>query len=64
MTGNQFDDAASAEGLLNFFIRALSCGAMTEEEILEAANLTLEELRSASFVKIIENRQKAEANYI
>jgi hypothetical protein len=37
---------------------------MTEEEILEAANLTLEELRSASFVKIIENRQKAEANYI
>jgi len=56
LTGNQFDDAASAEGLLNFFIRALSCGAMTEEEILEAANLTLEELRSASFVKIIENR--------
>ena len=64
LTGNQFDDAASAEGLLNFFIRALSCGAMTEEEILEAANLTLEELRAASFVKIIENRQKAEANYI
>ena len=35
LTGNQFDDAASAQGLLNFFIRALNCGAMSENEILE-----------------------------
>jgi hypothetical protein len=53
LTGNQFDDAASAQGLLNFFIRVLSCGAMTEKEVLEAANLTVEELHSVSFVKII-----------
>lgn len=64
LTGNTFDDAASAQGLLNFFVRAFGCGAMTEEEILEATNLTLEELRSASFAKIMENRRKTEANQI
>jgi hypothetical protein len=64
MTGNTFDDAASAQGLLNFFIRALNCGALTEDEILEATNLTLEELRSASFLKIMEKRQKTAAGYI
>ncbi len=55
MTGNQFDDAASAQGLLNFFIRALNCGAMTEAEISEATGLNAEDLRSASFVKIMQN---------
>jgi hypothetical protein len=64
VTGNAFDDAASAQGLLNFFIRALSCGALTEDEILEATNLTLEELRSASFEKIMDDRPKTAANYI
>jgi hypothetical protein len=52
MTGNTFDDAASAQGLLNFFIRALNCGAMTEAEILEGTNLSADELKSASFAKI------------
>ena len=56
MTGNQFDDAASAQGLLNFFERALSCRALTEKEISEATGLSIEELRSASFMKIMENR--------
>ena len=64
LTGNTFDDAASAQGLLNFFTRASSCGALTEDEILEATNLTLEELHSNSFVKIMENRRKTDANYI
>ncbi len=57
MSGNQFDDAASGNGLLNFCVRALSCGALTEKEVLAATNLTVEELRSASFVKIMESRQ-------
>ncbi len=64
LTGNTFDDAASAQGLLNFFVRAFSCGALNEEEVLKATNLTLEELRSASFVKIMENRLKTGTNYI
>jgi hypothetical protein len=57
LTGNQFDDAASAQGLLNFFVRAAGCGAMSEEEVLEASNLNLDELRTASFGKIVENRK-------
>ncbi len=58
LTGNVFDDAASAQGLLNFFIRALNCGAISENEILSETSLNLEELHSASFVKIMENRRK------
>jgi hypothetical protein len=57
LTGNIFDDAASAQGLLNFFLRARDCGAMTEKEITEATNLTVEELNSASFARIMEDRR-------
>lgn len=56
MTGNTFDDAASAQGLLNFFIRALNCGAMNEIEILQKTGLSVGELRSASFAKIMKER--------
>ncbi len=58
LTGNTFDDAASAQGLLNFFGRAFGCGAMIESEILEATGLTIEELNSASFVKIMASKNK------
>ncbi len=57
LTGNLFDDAASAQGLLNFFIRAASCGAMTIDEITQKTDLSPDELRSASFSKIMENRR-------
>lgn len=57
MTGNLFDDAASAQGLLNFFIRAVGCGAMTEAEVIQKTDLSSEELKSASFVKIMELRE-------
>ncbi len=57
-TGNIFDDAASAQGLLNFFSRALNCGAIDENEILEITGLNKNELRSASFMQIMENRRK------
>jgi citrate lyase beta subunit len=57
LTGNTFDDAASAQGLLNFFARAAGCGAMNEKEISDATNLTIEEINSASFARIMENRQ-------
>ena len=61
-TGNIFDDAASANGLLNFFGQALNCSAIDENEILQITGLNENELRSASFIKIMENRRKAEAN--
>ena len=52
-----FDDAATGQGLLNFFLRGVFCGALTEEEAL-ATGVTLDELRSRSFLKILENRKK------
>ncbi len=53
-----FDDAATGQGLLNFFLRGLSCGAITEEEAL-GTGLTLAELKSRSFLQILEGRRNA-----
>ena len=57
LVGDVFDDAATGQGLLNYFLRAINCGAVTEQEALELTSLTLDELRSGSFVKILKNRQ-------
>ncbi len=57
LVGEVFDDAATGQGLLNYFLRAVNCGAITEEEALERSGLTLEELRGRSFVKILKNRR-------
>jgi Malate synthase len=57
LVGDVFDDAATGQGLLNYFLRAINCGAVTEQEALERTSLTLDELRSGSFVKILRNRQ-------
>ena len=58
LVGDVFDDAATGQGLLNYFLRALNCGAITEDEAL-ATGLTLDELRSRSFVKIMRGRRAA-----
>ena len=55
--GDVFDDAATGQGLLNFFLRGISCGAISEEETL-ATSLTLEEIRTRSFLKILMGRGK------
>jgi len=60
LAGDIFDDAATGQGLLNFFLRGINCGAFTEEEAC-ATGLTLEELRSRSFVKILNNRRATPA---
>lgn len=57
LIGDVFDDAATGQGLLNYFLRALNSGAITEDEVL-ATGLTLEEIRSRSFKRILENRKK------
>ena len=57
LIGDVFDDAATGQGLLNYFLRALNSGAITEEEVL-ATGLSLEEIRSRSFKKILENRKR------
>lgn len=55
--GGAFDDAATGQGLLNFFLRGMACGALTEEDA-RATGLQLEELRTASFSAILHSRQK------
>ena len=57
LVGDVFDDAATGQGLLNFFLRGINCGAIKEDEAL-ATGLTLDEIRGRSFAKIMENRRK------
>lgn len=57
LVGEVFDDAATGQGLLNYFLRAINCGAITSEEAQSLTSLTLAELRSASFVKILKGRR-------
>ncbi|MEJ7811476.1 MAG: hypothetical protein WKG32_13775 [Gemmatimonadaceae bacterium] len=56
LVGDTFDDAATGQGLLNFFLRGINCGALAEEETLTRTGLTLGELRSRSFVTILRGR--------
>lgn len=55
--GDVFDDAATGQGLLNFFLRGINCGAITEQEAT-ATGLTVDELRSRSFLKILQGRRE------
>ncbi|MGB7848032.1 MAG: hypothetical protein WBL63_20645 [Candidatus Acidiferrum sp.] len=58
LAGEVFDDAATGQGLLNYFLRAINCGAITAEEAQSLTGLSAAELRSASFVKILDGRKK------
>ena len=58
LVGEVFDDAATGQGLLNYFLRAMNCGAITEQEAIDKSGLTLDELRSRSFAKIMHLRSK------
>ena len=60
LTGDIFDDAATGQGLLNFFLKAMNCGAITEKEAT-ATGLTLDEIRSRSFYKILQGRRNKKA---
>src|SRR5450759_1373447 len=58
LVGDVFDDAATGQGLLNYFLRAMNCGAITEQEAVEKSGLTLDELRGRSFLTILQVRSK------
>lgn len=58
LVGDVFDDAATGQGLLNFFLKALNSGAVTEQEVTEATTLTHDELQTRSFLKILEGRTR------
>ena len=57
LVGDVFDDAATAQGLVNFFVRGVNSAALTAAEA-EETGLTLDELRARSFTKIIEQRRR------
>jgi citrate lyase beta subunit len=57
LTRDIFDDAATGQGLLNFFLKAMNCGAISEEQAI-ATGLTINEIHSRSFYKILEGRRR------
>jgi len=57
LVGDVFDDAATGQGLLNFFLRGINSGAITEDEALQMTGLASEDFRERSFVKIMKRRK-------
>ena len=53
-----FDDAATGQGLLNYFVRAVNCGALSEVEALDLTGLRVDDFRSRSFGRIVGDKQK------
>jgi citrate lyase beta subunit len=58
LVGDMFDDAATGQGLLNFFLRGINSGALSEAEAGAMVDLTAAELRTRSFTKILAGRRK------
>jgi hypothetical protein len=56
LVGDVFDDAATGQGLLNYFSRALNCGAIAETD-LDQTGLTRQEYGLRSFAKILAARR-------
>ena len=57
LLGDVFDDAATGQALLNYFLRGLACGALSEREVL-ATGLTRDELATRSFKQILDGRSR------
>ena len=55
LIGEVFDDEATGQSLLNYFLQGISCSAILEKDV-EKTGLTLEEIRTRSFRKILEGR--------
>ena len=60
LVGDAFDDAATGQGLLNYFLRGVHAGAFPEDEAVRRSGLTLDELRGRSFVAILKSRAGAQ----
>ncbi len=58
LVGDVFDDAATGQGLLNYFLRGMNSGAVSLEE-LASTGLSVEEIRTRSFAKIMKLRSGA-----
>lgn len=58
LLGSVFDDAATGQGLLEFFARGVACGALTQDDLV-GAGLRPGELQTRSFAKLLEGRKGA-----
>jgi hypothetical protein len=56
LVGEVFDDAATGQGLLNYFLRALNCGAIDLADVAQTG-LTPQEFELRSFAKILAARR-------
>ena len=56
LVGDVFDDAATGQGLLNYFLRALNCGAI-DSRTMARTGLTRDEVELRSFAKILAARR-------
>jgi malate synthase len=56
LVGDVFDDAATGQGLLNYFLRGLNCGALTLDDVAQTG-LTKEEFALRSFAQILAARR-------
>jgi citrate lyase beta subunit len=56
LVGEVFDDAATGQGLLNYFLRAINCGAIDEHEATSRTGLSVEEIQTRSFLAILDGR--------
>lgn len=56
LIGDVFDDAATGQGLLNYFLRGLGCGALSPDDV-KNTGLTIDEIKTRSFVKILNQRK-------
>ncbi len=57
LVGDQFDDAATGHGLLNWFRHAYNCGAVDGRD-LHLAGLSTDDLRTRSFSALLANRRR------
>ncbi len=60
-TGSVFDDAATAQGIVSFFVRGLACGALDDSDVA-ATTLSRLELETRSFAEMVYARANAELN--
>jgi citrate lyase beta subunit len=58
LLGSSFDDAATGQGLLNYFLRGINSAAFTEADVSDATGLSLDELRTRSFARILDMRRR------
>jgi hypothetical protein len=56
LVGDVFDDAATGQGLLNYFLRAINCGAIPESEAPGRTGLTLSELTRKTILAVHERK--------